>query len=121
MHGATERMEPVAFAPGEVIIETSNTNSTLFLIMSGSVAVGPFGTMAKIEAGGTFGELGLISDEVFKEPVVAQEQTTLLRISRLFFRSTVLYVNDQVRVASSTLAITPWPFTRCIYSMHLLV
>jgi CRP-like cAMP-binding protein len=80
---------------GEDIFKQGDAGSSLFLILTGEVAVlreGPAGgpqELARLRAGAFFGEMALITNQVRTATVRASRPTTLLEISRKSVRGLI--------------------------------
>ncbi len=78
---------PVVFEPGRVIVKAGATSTSLFVVVSGRVAVRRGeAVLAEIGPGGVFGEMALLTGEPRKADVVALEPCQCLEIDREAFR-----------------------------------
>jgi CRP/FNR family transcriptional regulator, cyclic AMP receptor protein len=82
-----------AYRPGDVIVRQGDTSITLYLVLTGLVAVeresetGARVRLAQLGPAGFFGEMGLIDDEPRAASVVALEPTECALLSKWDFRN----------------------------------
>ena len=80
------------YANGEVIVREGEPGDSMFIVMSGAVAIviGPDRReVAETKAGGYFGEMSLLTGDPRTATVVARGDTTVLEISGTAFRAYV--------------------------------
>lgn len=88
-----KRVTRRSYEAGEVIVRQGDTSLTLYVILSGSVAVereresGPRVRLATFGPDGFFGEMGLLDDSPRSATVVALEPTECALLSKWDFRS----------------------------------
>lgn len=80
--------EELHFIPGATIVREKDIGDALYLIKNGSVTISKLVTgeqsvdLARLTAGECFGEMAAIDEEVRSATVAAQQECTVLRISK---------------------------------------
>lgn len=109
-------MQPMTYAPGEVIVRQGEPGSRLHLITSGQAEAriltpgGSVVTVAAFHAGDCFGEMSLLSGDPVSADVVATEDSETLALDRGAFNALVAanpdLLRDFVRMVSRRLSTT---------------
>ena len=88
-------VQPLVFAPGQIIMTQGEVGNELFLITSGAVEVlknevaGIFHRVAVLQEGSTVGELSMVDHGVRSATVRALEETHVLRITGDIFQHVI--------------------------------
>jgi small-conductance mechanosensitive channel/CRP-like cAMP-binding protein len=101
-----EASRPIVFAAGETIVHEAAQGSSMFVILSGQAVVTlAQGTteVARLGAGGFFGEMSLLTGEPRSATVTAATDCVLLEIGAAAFRR--LVIDDEAILARITSAV----------------